>query len=60
MFSDDITWCYNPCDDMKCYRNVKHLEGREGMFSMAMLKDTEYCPSYEEDDKCFQEGQTTR
>ena len=36
---------------MKCYRNVKHLDGREGYFSMALLKDTECCPSYDECDQ---------
>ena len=54
----DITWCYNECDNMKCYRNVKHLNGHEGRFSMGMLKDTCYCPSYEEDEECSKEDQT--
>ena len=46
----DITWCYNVCDNMKCYRNVKHLEGKDGCFSMAMLKDSDLCPSYDEEE----------
>jgi len=54
----DITWCYNVCDNMKCYRNVKHLDGTEGFFSMAMLKGTDLCPSLEEDEQCSEEDKT--
>lgn len=55
----DITFCYNVCDNMKCYRNVKHLDGYEGYFSMSMLKDTDLCPSYDEDG-CECERQETK
>lgn len=46
----DITWCYDICDNMECYRNVKHLEGQDGYFSMARLKGSDLCPSYEEEE----------
>ena len=42
--NDDITWCYDPCDNMDCFRNVKHLEGKEGRFRMARLEGTGLCP----------------
>ena len=44
MINDDITWCYNECDNMECFRNIKHREGREGWFSLAMLEGTDVCP----------------
>lgn len=46
---DDITWCLSECDDVKCCRNLKNKRIKTGLFSAAMLKYTEYCPSYDEE-----------
>ena len=41
---DDITWCGNECSYTKCERNIVNKLSKEGMFSMALFKDTETCP----------------
>ena len=47
---DDITWCGNECSHTECERNVANRLSHEGLFSMAMFKDTETCPLYEPED----------
>lgn len=47
-FHDDITWCGNECSYTECERNLANRLSKEGLFSMAMLKDTEACPLYTE------------
>lgn len=41
---DDITWCGNECSHTECPRNQINRLSKEGLFSMAMFKDTETCP----------------
>ena len=41
--SDDICWCGNDCDELKCDRNYKNRRPRPGIYTMALLRDTEYC-----------------
>ncbi len=43
--SNDITWCADECDNMNCFRNVKHLADKEDSinYSFAYLKGTEDC-----------------
>lgn len=45
---DDICWCQNSneCDDLKCYRNDKNRKTKGGLFTYALLKNTDLCPSY--------------
>lgn len=41
--SEDITYCFDLCDNKECFRNRCHI-GNKQVYSMAFLKDTEYCP----------------
>lgn len=41
---DDITWCGNECSYTKCERNLANRLVKTGLYSAAMLKDTEFCP----------------
>ena len=43
MFGYDITWCAEECDHVECYRNLKNKPSDNRIFSMAYLKDTEFC-----------------
>ena len=39
---DDITWCGSECDNKDCFRNPVNRR-TDGLFSMAMFKDTPDC-----------------
>lgn len=43
----DICYCANECDNLDCIRNQKHTE--VGVYSLSYLKDTECCPTYEDE-----------
>lgn len=45
-FHDDITWCGNECSHTECERNMVNRLSHEGMFSMALFRETETCPLY--------------
>ena len=47
-FHDDITWCGNECYYTKCERNIANKLQREGLYSMALFKNTEMCPLFNE------------
>lgn len=50
--TDDITFCFNKCDNVKCFRNSVNIIHKEIPHSFSELKDTELCPSYEEENHC--------
>ena len=43
--SYDITWCADECDNMNCFRNVKHIVDKEDSiyYSFASFRGTEDC-----------------
>lgn len=42
---DDITWCNKEdCEHKDCFRHLANRKNKEGWFSLAELKNTEYCP----------------
>lgn len=43
---DDITWCGNECSNTACERNLANRLSHNGMFSMALFRNTETCPLY--------------
>lgn len=43
MASEDITFCMSDCNNMKCFRNKKHIKYPEFPHSFAFLEDTENC-----------------
>lgn len=47
-FKDDITWCANSetCENKNCFRHTCHKSSETKIYSMALFKDTDYCPSY--------------
>ena len=47
---DDITWCGNECSYTECERNIVNRLSHEGLFSMAMFKDTEIYPLNRKDE----------
>ena len=57
---DDITWCGNECSHTECERNIANRLSHEGLFSMAMFKDTETCPLYKKDEENDRHIQTCR
>ena len=50
-FHDDITWCGNECSHIECERNMVNRLQKEGLFSMALLKNTEACPLWRKEDE---------
>lgn len=50
---DDITWCGNECHYLECERNIANRLSKEGLFSMAMFRNTETCPLYEREKYYF-------
>ena len=49
-FDDDICYCMNECSNEDCMRNKCHMN-TSGIYTMGLLKDTEYCPLYSEVEK---------
>lgn len=43
MASEDITFCMSDCNNMKCFRNKKHIKYPESPHSFAFLKNTKDC-----------------
>ena len=43
MFCYDITWCAEECEHLECERNLKNKPSDYRIFSMAYLKDTDFC-----------------
>ena len=41
--SKDITFCILDCDNMKCFRNKKHIKHPELPHSFAYLENTKDC-----------------
>ena len=52
---NDITWCgnSNECEDTKCFRHISNRipESGPNIYSSALFKGTEDCPSYLEETK---------
>lgn len=49
-FDDDICWCGNSeeCENKECFRHLSNKKtpnkGEKDIFTIGMLKGTEYCP----------------
>ena len=43
MASEDITFCMSDCNNMKCFRNKKHIKYPEFPHSFAFLENTKDC-----------------
>ena len=46
LFEDDICWCGNSdsCKNTDCFRHLDNRKVKEGIYTIALLKDTEFCP----------------
>lgn len=53
-FDDDICWCGNECGLLACERNIKNRKPRPGIYTMALLRNTELCllSTNRKDNKC--------
>lgn len=52
--SDDITFCADKCEDIRCFRHPYNILHHDIPHSFAYLKDTEYCRrevNYDQSDK---------
>ena len=57
---DDICWCgcsaevegYDYCSNKECFRHISNRKhhSQPDIYTVGMLKDTEYCPGYKGDD----------
>lgn len=45
---DDITWCGDECNNLSCERNLANKLNKDGLFSMAMFRNTPTCPLYKQ------------
>ena len=47
-FEDDICYCGNSdeCNNISCFRHTNNRRIKEGIFTVGLLKDTEYCPGF--------------
>ena len=43
---DDITWCGDECYNIDCERNLSNKLNKDGLFSMALFKNTPTCPLF--------------
>lgn len=46
---DDICWCGSECDNTECERHLSNRISKTGIYTMAELKNTNYCPLKEKD-----------
>lgn len=51
MASEDITFCMSDCENMKCFRNKKHIKHPEFSHSFAFLENTKDCINNRKDFK---------
>lgn len=53
LFEDDICWCGNSdsCKNIDCFRHLDNRKVKEGIYTIGLLKDTEFCPLNEREEE---------
>lgn len=61
-FEDDICWCgnSNECNNIDCFRHLNNRKTKEGIFTVGLLKDTEYCPGFKRKENNNEEERENR